>query len=378
MPRPRIWLFADVLGGYGGIESYLDALARRAHLDGLDIRIAVARNGPAPFLDELAHLGIPVYDQPAVPGDRLFVRHRLLIWHVARNLRSNDWVFCVRQPMPEVYLPLVRAVHRRGAKIAASWMFSPEFLLPPPGRIGKDFRRAVAQTDLVISVSECGRDRFQDVYCYDGPVAVVRYHNREFLSHALPLPEGPPWSFAFIGRVEIAQKNLDTVLDAFALVHRKRPETFFNIYGGGPDIGRLQVQVETLGLTNSVMFHGRYDHRTDLPRILAANHIFLYTSRFEGGPCFSLLELLQAGRFVIASPVGGIPDIYVNRPDVGMLVPPDRAVPIAEAMQAALERLDAGTIEPSAIRRVYTENFTGEVAHDQWCAALELTLQPAR
>lgn len=376
MASPRIWLFADVLGGFGGIETYLDALARRAYADGLDVRVAVARNGPAPFLDELKSIGIPVYDQKPVLGDRFFIRHRLLIHYVTKSLRPGDWVFCVRQPMPELYLPLVRAVHRRRGRIAASWMFSPEYLPPPPGPVGEDFRRAVAETDLVVSVSECGREQFLKVYGYEGPVAVIRYHNREFLADALPLPDGPPWNFAFLGRVEIEQKNLDTILDAFASVNRRRPDTRFNIYGGGPDIERLKAQADALGIGDAVTLYGRYDHRSDLPRILAANHVFLYASNFEGGPCFSLIELLQAGRFVIASPVGGIPDIYVDRPEAGTLVAPDREAPIAEAMAVALARLEAETIEPAAIRRVYIENFHGEIAHAQWCEALDLNQRP--
>src|SRR3954471_13941891 len=109
---PTIFLFADVLGGFGGIETYLDALARRLHADGWSVRIAVSLNAAAPFLDDLRALGIPVYVQPRLPGDRWHVRQRMLVWRMARGLRPGDWVYCVRQPMAAVYLPLVRAAHK--------------------------------------------------------------------------------------------------------------------------------------------------------------------------------------------------------------------------------------------------------------------------
>ena len=44
MQRPTIVLFADVLGGFGGIETYLDALARRLHVDGWPVRVSVCLN----------------------------------------------------------------------------------------------------------------------------------------------------------------------------------------------------------------------------------------------------------------------------------------------------------------------------------------------
>jgi glycosyltransferase involved in cell wall biosynthesis len=304
---PTIHLFADVLGGYGGIETYLDALARRLHAEGWPVEIEVCLNAPAPFLDDLAGLGIPVYRQPRIPGDRWHVRQRLLIHHAVRKAKPGDWIYCVRQPMQEVYLSLVRAAHKRGMRVAASWMFAPEFLPPAPGSVGAKFKAAVAETDAVISVSECTRDQFASVYGYEGPVHVVRYHNRKQFSDPLPLPPAPPYRIGYIGRIEIAQKNLDTIVEAFAILAKQRAAVELHLYGGGPDIERMKAIVREAGLQRRVTLHGAYDHRRDLASIVAANHLFIHTSRFEGGPCFSLLELLQGGRFVVASPSAGYP-----------------------------------------------------------------------
>ena len=206
--RPAIILFADVLGGFGGIETYLDALARRLLKDGWPVKIAVSLNAPAPFLKELEALGVPVYRQPRVRGDRWQIRQRLLVYHVAMMLTPGDWVYCVRQPMPQVYLTLVRAVHRRRAKIAASWAYAPEFLPPPPGRAGAAFCKAVSETDVVISVAECTKHQFQSIYGHCGRVEVVRYHNIELFSQPVPLPTGSPMAIGFMGRIAIEHKIL--------------------------------------------------------------------------------------------------------------------------------------------------------------------------
>jgi glycosyltransferase involved in cell wall biosynthesis len=372
MKRPTIHLFSDVLGPYGGIETYLDALARRLKAEGWPVRVAVCCNDDAPFLDDLAALGIPVYRQPAVPGDRWYVRQRLLIRRVARQVEPDDWVFCVRAPMAPIYLALVRAVHRRSGKVAASWALAPEFLPAPHGRLGTSFRAAIAETDAVISVSSCTTPQFKEEYGYEGPLHVVRYHNRERFTEVVPLPGTGTLEIGFLGRIDIPHKNLDTILSAFRIVAARRSNVRLNLHGGGPDMERVAQLIDAAGLGDLVKLHGPYDHRTGLRQIIERNHVFVYTSRYEGGPCFSLIELLQAGRFVVASPVGGIPDIYAGRPEAGELVRQDDAAAIAEALEKALRRVEAGSIEPAAIRAVYKEHFTEDVAHRQFAAALGL------
>lgn len=365
-----IWLFSDILAGLGGIETYLDALARTLYSEGRPFKVAVSLNGPTRVLDDLEALGINVYRQKHIPGDRFQIRQRLLIRHVAKQLRPGDWVYCIRQPMPQIYLPLVRAAHKRGAKVAASWIFTPDFLPPPAGSVGTKFCQAVAETDAVVSVSHAGKPRYREVYGYNGEVKVVRYHNRSLFDAPVPMPPGPPYAIGFMGRIDVYQKNLDTILTAFAALRAQRSDVVLNIYGGGPDEERFKAMVSKANLGDAVQVHGRYQHDRDLPHIIGDNHLFVYTSRFEGGPCFALLELMQAGRYVVASPVGGIPDLYEGRPDLGLLTRPDDPKAIEEAFNQALQRISQGRIDGYHIRKVYQESLSNEVAHKQFMEIL--------
>lgn len=365
-----IYLFADVLNRSGGIETYLHALGTHLHATGTPFRIVVSENEPCPMLSDLEALGVTVIRQRYVPGDRWHVRQRLLVLRMARLLKPEDWVYCVRQPMAEIYLMLVRAVHRKGARVAASWAFAPVHLPPPPGRLGRKLKQAVVETDRVISVSYCNIPEYAAVYDYHGPVSVVRYHNLPLVPAALPLPPGPPWRIGFIGRVDIAQKNLDVILDAFALLVERRPDVTFNIHGDGKDVATLKDLVGRKNLQGQVFLHGPYDHRRDLAAIVGSCHLFIYTSRFEGGPCFSLLELMQAGRFVVASPVGGIPDIYTDHPEAGILVGDQDTAGIADALDTAIGRIADGAISIDAIRGRYDAEFTMAHAHAAWESAL--------
>ena len=370
--EPTIWLFSDILAGLGGIETYLDALARKLHDEGRQFRIAVSLNGPTPILDDLEALGIPIYRQKRIPGDRFHIRQRLLVRHVANRLNPGDWVYCIRQPMPEIYLSLVRAVHAREAKIAASWIFSPRYIPPPAGRVGDAFCRAVRQTDAVISVSECGKGEFAQIYGHSGKVNVVRYHNRPLFDGAVPMPSTPPFQVGYAGRIDIHQKNLDTLIEAFALLCDKRPDSVLNLHGGGPDEDGLQTLVTGSPVADRIRIHGRYDLARDMAGIVARSHVFTYASRFEGGPCFSLLELMQAGRYVVASPVGGIPDLYDGHPEAGALVDFQSPAAIAEALEQAASRIEEGAIDEHRIRQRYLAEFTGDHAHAQFLEALGL------
>lgn len=370
-----IYLYSDVLNQAGGIETYLHALATKLHTEGIPFRVVVSEqepgNAPCEMLDDLEAKGVDVYRQPYVPGDRWRMRKRLLMAWLWWQLEPGDWVYCVRQPIPDLYLDLVRLVHHRGAQIAASWMFAPEFLVPESSHY-ESFCKAVEETDRVISVSECTTHQFEEVYGYEGPVEVVRYHNVPLFDEPVSLPDGPPWRIGYMGRLSIEQKNLDTLLRAFVRLRDSGMDVELHFYGDGPDEEELAHLAATLEVEEAVTFHGRYDHRTDLPDIMADNHVFTYISNYEGGPCFTLLELLQAGRYVVASPVGGIPDIYEEHPEAGLLVDAGDPDQIADALETALRKVESGDVDPGAIRERYHQEFDVAAAHDDWVGALGL------
>jgi glycosyltransferase involved in cell wall biosynthesis len=228
----------------------------------------------------------------------------------------------------------------------------------------------VEETDRVISVSECTAHQFKEVYGYEGPVEVVRYHNLPLFDEPVPLPDGPPWRIGYMGRLSIEQKNLDTLLRAFSLLREDGMDAELHFHGDGPDKAELADLASRLGVEASVTLHGWYDHRKDLPGIMADNHVFTYISNYEGGPCFTLLELLQAGRYVVASPVGGIPDIYDGHPRIGSLVEASDAVSVSDSLKEGLEKIREGFVDPEVIRKRYRESFSMECAHREWVRAV--------
>jgi len=88
------------------------------------------------------------------------------------------------------------------------------------------------------------------------------------------------------------------------------------IVGVGPSRTALEGLAQRLGISERVRFMGE---RQDVPRLLGLFDIFVMPSLHEGFP-WRLLEALDAGCPVIASAVGGVPEVVRDGID-GMLVP---------------------------------------------------------
>jgi len=130
-----------------------------------------------------------------------------------------------------------------------------------------------------------------------------------------------------VGRLA-AQKGFGLLLDAAARWGDIRPEPLLVIAGEGPLGTELESRASSLGLT--VRFVG---HRSDVPALLAAADVFVLPSVWEG-QALTLQEALRAGVPIVATRVGGNPELAGE--DAAILVPPGDARHLAEAVRAVL------------------------------------------
>lgn len=131
------------------------------------------------------------------------------------------------------------------------------------------------------------------------------------------------------------EKGPDIFVRAAALVARRRPDCRFLLAGSGPALEETRRLAGALGVGGSFLFLG---HRGDVPLLLAAMDVFVQPSRSEGLGV-GILEAMAAGRAVVASMVGGIPEIVDDRV-TGLLVPPGEASPLCEAVLRLLDNED--------------------------------------
>jgi glycosyltransferase involved in cell wall biosynthesis len=145
----------------------------------------------------------------------------------------------------------------------------------------------------------------------------------------------------FVGWL-IPIKGVTYLIKAMAEVVQRHPNSLLVLVGKGDEKGeeeiKLKEQVENLGLADNVRFLG---WRPDVDEIMGCFDIFVLPSLNEGMGRV-LVEAMSAGLPIVASRVGGIPDL-VKHGENGLLVPPADA--------GALERAISDLLSDKARRK---------------------------
>lgn len=152
----------------------------------------------------------------------------------------------------------------------------------------------------------------------------------------------------FTGRL-VSVKNLPGLLDAVARVRTSGVPLELAMIGDGPLAGELRDRARSLQIEPSVRFLGPQSPG-DVARWLAACDVFCLSSFSEGCPNV-ILEALSCGRPVVATRVGGIPELVDDR--CGILVPPDDPAAFAAALIDAVQR----TWDEDMISLVYRRDW---------------------
>lgn len=165
--------------------------------------------------------------------------------------------------------------------------------------------------------------------------------------------------FGYVGRL-VPVKELDTVVRAFAVARAHVPGCRLVLAGDGESRAALERMVNELDVGEAVTFAGW--HR-DLCSVYRGTDVAVLSSRNEGTPV-SLIEAMAAGRPVIATRVGGVPDV-VSDGDTGLLVPRGDVDGFAQAMirlaRDAAERTAMGRAGRQRVRDRYSAE---RLAHD--------------
>jgi glycosyltransferase involved in cell wall biosynthesis len=131
----------------------------------------------------------------------------------------------------------------------------------------------------------------------------------------------------WIGRMT-AIKNTDVVLRAFGALRARGVDAVLCLIGDGPDRDALERRAHELGVIRHCLFLG---YQEEVARFYAAFDVFLLASENEGTPV-TTIEALAAGRAVVATRVGGVPDV-VEDGVVGLLAEPGDVEGLAERLE---------------------------------------------
>jgi glycosyltransferase involved in cell wall biosynthesis len=159
-----------------------------------------------------------------------------------------------------------------------------------------------------------------------------------------------------VGRL-IPVKGHLVLLRALAQARARVPELVLELAGQGPLEPALRSYVRELGLGDAVRFLGFV---SPVQSVIEGAAIVVVPSLGEGFGMVAL-EAMERARPVIASAVGGLPEIVVDG-ETGLVVPPSDAEALAEAMVALASDLPRAAAMGQAGRRRAVEAFTEERA----------------
>ena len=336
--RLRVVTLVDGIGLSGGGERLAREIISRLDPDRFERTLCVSRwsaeheedSATRRVLDGLSDAGVrfiglerrsPVDLAAWRPLLSLLRRERIDILH-AHKFGSNVWASILG---PLARTPVVVA-HEH------TWSFEGQRL-----RKVLDRRLIGRSADAFLAVSREDRRRMIEVERVDAGKVI-------FVPNGIPKPAPPSGADV---RAELGidprapvvgtvcalrpQKALEVLIEASGPLAERFPGLRVLIIGSGSEAEALERRIAELGLAGTVTLVG---HRTDIPDVLEAFDIGVCCSDFEGTP-LSVLEYMEAGLPVVATRVGGVPDL-ISPGEQGLLVEPRDPAGLAAAITRLL------------------------------------------
>lgn len=310
--------FFNLTAGYkrGGLETYCWEVGRALALQGHKVTI-VAGEGGASRHDCVGLQSFPFVSREKLPN--FGTRFRKLAERLSFARRSVDWVLAqnfdaivVNKPFD---FPAIWWLRRHGWRGVAVFRSG-----------GEDFflgdRYFSSAIDTWLSTSKFNANEV--ISRFKRPVGVLpngvdadRFHPPVDQA-ALRIAAGlSPDSFVLVscGRL-IGLKGLGVIIKALPGL----PGCEFLVIGEGPERAKLEMLSEQLGVSSRIHFVGGQEH-CRLPDLLGAGDLFVQPTVGEEAFGISVVEAMACGLPVLASNVGGLPEVVADK-ESGYLLPP--------------------------------------------------------
>jgi len=171
----------------------------------------------------------------------------------------------------------------------------------------------------------------------------------------------------FIGELRPV-KGIDVLIDALSDLHRSGLPLTATFVGAGSSRDALQAQAQRLGLSEAITFRPPMPARQAFP----LGRLMIVPSRRESLP-YIVLEAAAAGVPMIATKVGGIPEIF--GPQAGLLIPPADPAALAQAIGHAVKNPETMLRVAARLRDRVRTNFSVDAMVDNAIAGYREALQ---
>lgn len=316
----------------GGAQKVLVHILKHLDRRRFSPLVACLYNENGIIANQIRALNVPVI------GLRMTAKWRVdALWRFYRLLRREQPVI-LHSSLFHANIPSRIIGGLAGVPIKVSWRQNLEI----GGQLREFINRQTVRLDhKVVAVCELARqaeikraglspDKVVTIYnCIDACELATNASTRAKVRQEFGIPARAPL-IGTVGRLH-PQKGLSTLLAAMTDLKTHIPTVRWLVVGDGELREELEQQTDAYGLSDSVIFAGA---RSDVPQILAALDLFALPSLWEGLP-LAALEAMAAGLPVIATTVGGVPEVVVNEV-TGLLVPPNNPAALAQALRQVL------------------------------------------
>lgn len=205
-----------------------------------------------------------------------------------------------------------------------------------PWRIRQEARVAFRLADAVIPVSDHLRSLMEG-HGIRGVFRVVpnAVDTEVFIPREDPPdPLSPTRRLLFVGRL-LPVKGVDVLLNGLALLSKVRRDFTMDILGDSDHRAEYESLACRLGVEHLVRFHG-FQPREVVADFMRHSHVLVLPSRSENSPTV-LVEALASGLPMVASNVGGVPEVVPKT--MGVFFPKEDPAALAEALTWMLDHL---------------------------------------
>jgi glycosyltransferase involved in cell wall biosynthesis len=205
-------------------------------------------------------------------------------------------------------------------------------------------------------VLKLGADKTKTKVIYNGvDVNYFRPINGEKSREKLGMPKNRKIILSV--RRLVYKNGLDTLLETVPHIAQNHPDVLFVVAGKGPSRKLIENRINELGIEDNIKLAGFVPDKLLPAYYDAADYFVLPSASGEGLPLV-LLEAMACGLPVIATAVGGTPEIIQHMKN-GVLVPPRNPEAIAEALSKFLSE-GLGQALGEEARRIVEDRFTWE------------------
>lgn len=322
----------------GGIETYSKQFISEIQKHGHEVTVITVRRLEHPeeeIVDGALVHRLPIYEALSGRDVKEFVGLRERIADIKRQT-APDLVHA------NLFGPSIVMHLETGKAAPAPTLVALHTDLTRTGGFGNTFQRAIDQAAWVTAVSASTLKDIRAMFPQIRDKSSVIYNGIATDGiEPTPLPEGAP-RLLCIGRL-VVFKGFDVALDAFALARPSIPAAHLTIAGDGPERDALERRARRLGLGDSVTFAG-WVGRDAIYDLIGQSTVVVMPSRFREPFGMVAVEAALMGRPIIASRVGGLPEVVIDG-ETGVLVekddPPELARRLVELFSdpAGLARL---------------------------------------